>query len=198
MINKYAVQGLNEEHSAKAKSNAVSISTKHCIEICSFIRKKNLQKAKELLKLAIEKKQAIPFKRFTGDTGHKKGKIASGRYPVKACTEILNILESVEANAQFKGLNTSNLVISHICANKASTPWRYGRHIRRKAKRTHIEVVVQEAAEKKPKKEKAKPKTAKKPQPKKVPVEKKEKKSEKPEAKPVAEKKAAEEVKKEK
>ena len=149
MKNKYAVQGNNEEHLAKAKVNAISISTKHCIEICSYIRKKNMQKAKELLKLAIEKKRPIPFKKFTGDVGHRKGNLASGRFPVKACTEILKLLETVEANAQFKGLNTSGLIISHICANKASTPWRYGRHIRRKGKRTNIEVVVKECAEKK-------------------------------------------------
>ena len=149
MKNKYAVQGNNEEHSAKAKANAISISTKHCIEICSYLRKKNMEKAKELLKLAIEKKKAIPFKKFTGDVGHRKGNLASGRFPVKACREILKLLETVEANAQFKGLNTSNLIISHICANKASTPWRYGRQIRRKGKRTHIEVVVKEDTKKK-------------------------------------------------
>jgi large subunit ribosomal protein L22 len=148
MANKYSVQGINEEHSARAKINAASVSTKHCIEICNFLRKKNLQKAKDLLRLAIEKKRAIPFKRFNGDVGHRKGDMASGRYPIKACTQVLNMLESAEANAQFKGLNTSNLIISHICANKASTPWRYGRHIRRKSKRTHIEVVVEEKAAK--------------------------------------------------
>jgi large subunit ribosomal protein L22 len=191
MRNKYSIQGINEEHSAKAKINAVSVSTKHSIEICNFIRKKNLQKAKELLKLAIEKKKPIPFKRFVGEVGHKKGKIASARYPIKTCTQILKILESVEANAQFKGLNTSNLIISHICANKASTPWRYGRHIRRKSKRTHIEVVVEERAEKKkPAKKAEKPKETKKE------VEKKEikpqpkKQESKTESKPAVEQKA--------
>ena len=149
MVNKYAVQTENKEHSAKSKGNALSVSTKHCIEICSYIRKKNLQKAKELLQLTIEKKKPVPFKRFVGDVGHRKGKLAAGRYPVKACREILKILNSVEANAQFKGLNTSNLIISHICANRASIPWRYGRKIRRKSKRTNVEVVVEESVEKK-------------------------------------------------
>ena len=149
MRNKYSIQEINEDHSAKARVNAAAVSTKHCIEICNYIRKKNLQKAKDLLKLTIEKKKPIPFKRFFHDVGHRKGDLTSGRYPIKACTEILNVLDSAEANAQFKGLNTSNLIISHISANKASTPWRYGRQIRRKAKRTNVEVVVEEATSKK-------------------------------------------------
>jgi len=177
-MTKYAVQGNNEEHSAKAKVNAVSISTKHCIEICNYLRKKKLQKAKELLQLAIEKKKPIPFKRFTGDVGHRKGDLTSGRYIVKACNEVLKMLNTVEANAQFKGLNTSSLVISHLCANKASTPWRYGRQTRRKGKRTHLEVVVEEkAAAKKqtPKVKKELPKEAPKQEVKEQPkVEKKE------------------------
>lgn len=145
MKNKYAIQGNNVEHSAKVKGKDLQISTKHCIEISNYIRKKEIKKAKELLKLAIEKKKAVPFKKFNKDAGHKKGRIAGGKYPVKACTEVLKLLNSVEANAQFKGLNTSNLIINHICVNKGSGSWRYGRHIRRKGKRTNIEIVVEEA-----------------------------------------------------
>jgi large subunit ribosomal protein L22 len=162
MINKYAVQGINEEHSAKARGNYLPVSARFCVEICSFIRKKNLQKAKELMALTIEKKAPIPFKRFVLDLPHRKG-MRSGRYPVLACKAILQLLESVEANAQFKGLNTSNLVITHILANKASRPWKYGRHSRRRSKRTNVEIiVVEKAPEKKEKKPEAKKLEAKK------------------------------------
>ena len=71
MANK-KIQGISKEHSASAKGDSLPISTKHCIEICNYIRKKNLQKAKDLLQLAIDKKRAVPFKKFKGDVGHKK------------------------------------------------------------------------------------------------------------------------------
>lgn len=141
---------------AKVAGISLPISTKHSIEICNFIRNKNLSKARDLLKEVIELKKTIPFKRFTGDVGHKKGKIGPGRYPKKASIEIIKLLNTAEANAQFKGLNTSNLVIKHICANKASTPWRYGRQRRRKMKRTHVEIIVEEKASKERKKKETK------------------------------------------
>ena len=89
------------------------------------------------------KKKPIPFIRFNKNIGHKKG-MGSGRYPIKSSEKILKLLESAEANAQFKGLNTADLVIKHICANKAANAWHFGRKRRRKAKRTSIEVIVQE------------------------------------------------------
>lgn len=146
-----------------AVGRSLPVSTKQCIEICNFIRKKPLQRAKSLLNDVIDMKIAVPFKRFTA-VGHRKGKVGPGRYPIKATKEILTILESVEANAQFKGLSTANLIIIHIAANRASIPWRHGRHRGRKTKRTHVEVVVEEKAleEKKEKKAMVKPETTEK------------------------------------
>jgi len=180
----YSVKKVEEENIAKAVGRALPISTKQSIEICAFIRKLPLEKAKKRLTDAINKTAAVPFKRFNDDMGHKKGKVAAGRYPEKACTEILKLLAAVEANAQFKGLNTSNLIISHICAHKAARPWHYGRQRRRKAKRTNVEIFVKEGAEKKkketkkaeaPKKEDEKTKAEpqkKKPETKKTPAKK--------------------------
>lgn len=137
---------------AKAIGRGLPISTKHAVEICSFIRNKNLGEAKEILGKVIEKKQAIPFRRFK-QVGHKK-KIGPGRYPKKASQQLLKLLNAVEANAQFKGLDTSSLVIKSIKANKAARMWHYGRQRRRKMKRTHIEIIAEEKpTEKKVKKE---------------------------------------------
>jgi outer membrane biosynthesis protein TonB len=71
--------------------------------------------------------------------------------------EIRKLLETVEANAQFKGLNTSDLKIVHISANNAGNVWRYGRFRRRKMKRTDIEVVEEESKNKPKNKEAVKP-----------------------------------------
>ena len=133
---------IDEKEIAKASGMSLPISTKQSIEVCNFIRNKTLEKAKAILERVLEKKEAIPFKRFGSDTGHKKGPIGAGRYPQKTVKEILKILNSVESNAQVKGLNTDDLKIIQLIANKASTPWRFGRKRRRKSKKTHIEIIV--------------------------------------------------------
>jgi large subunit ribosomal protein L22 len=108
-----------------------------------MLRRKTTAKAKSILQEVIMKTNPVPFKRFSGDIGHKKG-ISAGRYPVKTAKEVLKLIQLAEANAQFKGLNTGNLTINHIAATKASRPWHYGRQRRRKMKRTNIEIMVEE------------------------------------------------------
>ncbi len=142
-----------KENMAKVVGRALPISTKFAVEICSFIRHKNLSDAKKILQEVIELKRAIPFRRYKRDLSHKK-EVGPGRYPKKASKEVLKLIESVEANAQFKGLNTSNLEIVHICAHKASRPWHYGRKRGRRMKRTHIEIIVEEKSSKEEKKAK--------------------------------------------
>ena len=143
---KYSLKSYDKEHTAKAIGVALPVSFKQSVEICNFIRNKKVSSAKKLLQEVVEKKRAVPFKRFDFDLGHKR-KIGPGRYPENASKEIIRLIESVESNAQFKGLNTSNLVITHINAHKASKAWHYGRKSRRKMKRTNIEIFVQEKKE---------------------------------------------------
>ncbi len=140
---RYATKDYDKENMARVVGRSLPISTKFSVEICNFIRNKKIGEAKGILQKVVEGKQAIPFKRFNKDLSHKK-KIGPGRYPKKPVVEIIKLLDTVEANAQFKGINTSDLHITHICAHLASRPWRYGRQRRRKAKRTHIEIIVEE------------------------------------------------------
>ncbi len=148
MVTNYSVKNYNKENMARAFGRSLPISFKQSIEICNFIRNKRMDYAKNVLNKVIEQKQTIPFKRFNMNVGHKK-RMAAGRYPKKASKEILKLINSVEANAQFKGMNTANLIIKHISANKASKVVHYGRKRSREAKRTNLEIVVQEKVESK-------------------------------------------------
>ena len=141
----YTFRNYDEEHMARAVGIALPISFKQSVEVCRFIKNKNVTDAKKMLKRVLEKKQAVPFSRYNFDLGHKK-KIGPGRYPERTSEELIKLIEDVEANAQFKGLNTSNLVITHISAHKAGKAWHYGRQSRRKMKRTNVEIVVEEKA----------------------------------------------------
>ncbi|MEK6809486.1 MAG: 50S ribosomal protein L22 [Nanoarchaeota archaeon] len=129
-------------HIAAAKALNLPVSTKHCIEICSALRFKDVSYAKKYLEEVAQLKRAVPFKRFVMNIGHKKG-MSTGRFPTKAALEILKLLKSVEANAQFKGLNASSLKITKFVANRAPIPFGGGRH-RTRTKRTHVEVEVKE------------------------------------------------------
>lgn len=133
----------NSGHVATAKALDLSVSTKHCIEICRSLRYKKTSFAKKFLEDVADLKKAVPFRRFNKDLGHKAG-MSSGRFPRNAAKEILKLINSVEANAQVKGLNSSNLKITKILANKAAIPLTGGRH-RTGTKRTHVEVEVRES-----------------------------------------------------
>ena len=128
---------------ARIVGRVLGISYKASIEICNTIRGKEAAKAKKILNDIISKKVPIRFSRFTNGAGHKKS-VGPGKYPLKAAKEILKLVETAEANAQFQGLNTSNLKIVHISAQKGGNQWRYGRVRRRRMKRTTIEVVIEE------------------------------------------------------
>jgi len=132
----------NSGHTAAARAMNLQVSTKHCIEICSSLRYKKTSFAKKFLEEVSSLKRAVPFRKFTRDVAHKAG-MSSGRFPKKAAKEILKLINSVEANAQAKGLNTSNLKIIKILANRAAIPITGGRH-RTGTKRTHVEVEVKE------------------------------------------------------
>lgn len=140
----YAYSVAAKENEAKAVGTSLPISYKFSIEICTEIRGKTLSQAKKFLEGVIALKQPAPMRRFNRDLGHKPG-MASGRYPQKCCKHILSLLQSAEANAQFKGLSTANLVIQHISAQQGPNTWRMGRKRRRRAKRTHVEIVLAES-----------------------------------------------------
>lgn len=143
MKTKYAFQGM-KENMARALSKDLGISTKVSIEIANFLRGKTSEEAKTILGRVLKKKQPIPFKRFTDGVGHRKGTgLAAGRFPEKATEAFITIIKQCEANAQAKGLS-NNLRIVHLVAHKGTNMFRHGRQRRRKYKRTHLEIALEE------------------------------------------------------
>lgn len=137
-----------------ARGMNLSISTKHSIELCHWLRYRTTAEAKRLLEEVLQEKRAVPFKRFVRDVGHKAG-MAAGRYPIKASAALLKLIKAVEANAQFKGLSSGQLKIVTLMANRAAIPFTGGRRFR-KTKRTHLEIAVKELAARAAKEKKAK------------------------------------------
>lgn len=151
MASKYKPLEIGAEQIAKARCLNLPISTKQSVELSRSLRYKNTGWAKEYLEEVILLKKAVPSYRYTKDLGHKPG-MSAGRFPQKAAKEFLQLIKSVEANAQFKGLNINNLKIIKIVANKAAIPQSGGR-MRYATKRTHVEIEVRERINKEAKKE---------------------------------------------
>ncbi|CAJ0570397.1 unnamed protein product, partial [Mesorhabditis spiculigera] len=62
-----------------------------------------------------EKKEIIPFRHFNHCVGRKAQAktfgVVKGRWPVKSCEFILQLLRNAESNADYKGLDTD---VGHI------------------------------------------------------------------------------------
>ena len=75
--------------------------------------------------------------------------VFAGRYPVKTAQAVLKILESGEANAEYKGLDIEQLKIVHSSAFpgmkiKRFIPRAFGRSSPRYNTLTHVEIVLEE------------------------------------------------------
>lgn len=109
------------------------ISTKVSVEICRFINRKAIDKAIVDLEEVLKFKKAVPMR---GEIPHRKGKIMSGRYPMKATNHFIRMLKTLKANANVNGIEEP--IIIEAIANKASRP--YGRFGAVKRKRTHVKI----------------------------------------------------------
>jgi len=127
---------------AMVRGMNLPISMKKSVEVCNLLRNKTTKTAKTILKRVINLDQAVPYRRYNQDTAHRVG-IGPGKYPIKTSQEFLRLIESAEANAQHKGLS-SNLIINHISAHKASLQWHRGRKRRQRQKGAHVKLIVKE------------------------------------------------------
>ena len=124
------------------------ISYKDAVEVLDAIRGKKLEDAKRILQDVIRMRRPVPYRRFYGKVGHRRG-MGPGRYPVKAAKAILKVLESAEANAEYKGLDTSRLWVVHAAAHKGTKirsymPRAFGRATPWFEQLVHVEIGLEE------------------------------------------------------
>ena len=139
---------MDPEKTAKSIGFEMPISLKDSVVVCDSLRGQMLDDATKYLKEVIDKKRAVPYKRFNSSISHRKGGFI-GRYPVKVAKHILEVLVNVESNAEHKDLDTENLRIKHIAAQKGRTikrsrPRAHGRSSAINRDRVNIEIIVEE------------------------------------------------------
>jgi large subunit ribosomal protein L22 len=146
----YAFQNFDPTKHVRAAVREKSVSHKHAREVAKMIKGLSIEKARDTLQEVIALKRAVPFRRYKNEVGHRSDTgVMSGRYPRKAATEFLKLLDNLEANAEYKGMDLDRLKI--VGANthkgvliKRFTPRAMGRATPKNNVLTHIELVAQE------------------------------------------------------
>ena len=134
--------------SAKAIGKEMPISPKFTREICGMVRGMKVNKAIDTLEGVIALETPVPLKRYNKRVSHKQG-VGPGRYPKKAAAAVLGVIKSAVANAEYKGLNTDDMVIRTISASRGRvTPGHmaraHGRATEWNQDTVNLEVIIEE------------------------------------------------------
>jgi large subunit ribosomal protein L17e len=153
---KYSREPAVADKAAKAMGKELRTSFKNTYNVAQAIKGMGLTEAKSYLDAALDKKRIIPFRKFASGVGRKaqckEFKCTQGRWPTKSIKAVLGLLKNGQANAEFKNLDTDNLVVKHIQVNRAQPGRRrtYRAHGRINAYMSspcHVEIILEEEAE---------------------------------------------------
>jgi len=111
----------------------LSVSLKHAVSLCNFIKGKEIDKAVSELEEVARLKRAIPMR---GEIPHKSG-MMSGRYPTKGAGIFIKLLKSLKSNAIANEIELEKYKL-HAIPNLASRPFR--RFGQGRFKRSHVTI----------------------------------------------------------
>ena len=147
---KYSAE-FQKEKTARSQGHELHVSPRHCVEICRELRGRSLVEAKSYLEAITKMETPVPFKRHSSGVGHRAGMRgwAAGRYPQKAAREILTALRNAEANAEYQGLDTDQMLVVHSLARSGRViegrmPRAMGRATAKNTDTVTVEIVLQE------------------------------------------------------
>ena len=148
----YSTQEMDPERSVRCSGRELRVSSKAAAELCRTIRGMRLDDAKKLIEAVVSKKRPIAYRRYHGEVSHKRlqERWHAGRYPTKAASEILRLLEELQSNAEYKGLDVDRLRIAHAASQRGMklrnyTPRAFGRSSPSFNTLTHVELIGYEA-----------------------------------------------------
>ena len=141
-------QETDAEKTSRALGKEMSVSPKHCREVCKMLPGMKVEDAKKYLEEVIELKRAVPYTRFKMYV-NPKPKIGPGRFPKNAAKAILRVLQSAQSNAEYKGLDAENMRVKVAAAHrgriqKSFMPRAQGRSTPWNEQTTNIEIILEE------------------------------------------------------
>ena len=146
----YAFQNYDKTRHVRAALREKTISHKHAREIAHSLKGKSIESARTYLQSVTRLERAVPFKSYNNEVGHKSDTgVMSGRYPQKAASEFLRLLDNLESNAEYRGMDLDRLKIINATVHKGRklerfTPRAMGRASPKTDILTHVELVAQE------------------------------------------------------
>ena len=144
----YYSQTSDPATTARAYGRDLDCSPKSGRNVARAIKGMPVARAKEFLVSVSELKTPVPFKVRNRKIHHRRGEgFGPGKWPVGVVTRFLKVLESAEANAEYKGLDKERLVITHASAyqgtvTQAFTPRAQGRATPHYNRKCNFEVIV--------------------------------------------------------
>ena len=150
----YAFQKFDKTKHVRAALREKDISHKHAREIALAIKGMSIEKARGFLENVIAKQIAVPYRRHNNEVAHRSNiqdGLFSGRFPKKAAGEFLRLLDNLESNGEYKGMDLDRLKIISAVVHKGTklerfTPRAMGRSSPKIDTLVHVELVAQEVA----------------------------------------------------
>jgi large subunit ribosomal protein L22 len=150
----YAFQHFDKTKHVRAALREKNISRKHSREVALAIKGLSIEKAREFLENVIAKKLAVPYRRYNNEVAHRsniRDGFYAGRFPQKTAKEFLRLLDNLESNAEYKGMDLDRLRIINSVVHIGTklerfTPRAMGRSSPKIGILVHIELVAKEGA----------------------------------------------------
>ena len=150
----YAFQNYDKTKHVRASIREKDISHKHSREIAVAIKGMSIEKAREFLESVIARKVAVPYRRYNMEVAHRsniRDGFFAGRFPQKAAHEFLKLLDNLESNAEYKGMDLDRLRIVSAVTHKGTKIKRFqpramGRSSPKYDTLVHVELVAQEVS----------------------------------------------------
>ncbi len=146
----YAFQNYDPTRHVRASLREKDISHKHAREVAVSLKGLSIEKARDYLIAVIAKKRAVPFRRYKNQVAHRADPgVMSGRYPQKTAKEFIKVLDNLESNAEYKGMDLDRLRIINATVHKGVIVKRFipramGRATPKNNVLTHVELVAKE------------------------------------------------------
>ena len=146
----YAFQDYDATRHVRSSIREKGMSHKHAREVAVSLKGLSIEKARDYLQAVISKKRAVRFGRYKNQVGHKSDPgMMAGRYPQKTAKEFIKVLDNLESNAEYKGMDLDRLRIVNATVHKGVVVKRFipramGRATPKNNVLTHVELVARE------------------------------------------------------
>ena len=150
----YALNAFDKTKHVRSALREKDISHKHAREVALAIRGMSIEDAREFLENVIARQIAVPYRRYNNEVAHRsniRDGFFAGRFPKKTSKEFLKLLDNLESNGEYKGMDLDRLKIVSAVVHKGTklerfTPRAMGRSSPKIDTLVHVELVAQEVA----------------------------------------------------